>query len=56
MLSVIPDDAKIQLTSERNDLLSHWINVVDIKGYYEHNGSYILCSHNVRPYTMKLHD
>ena len=56
MLSVIPDDAKIQITSERSDLLSHWINAVDIKGFYEHNGSYILCSQNVRPYTTELHD
>ena len=56
MLSVLPDDAEIQITSERNDLLSHWINAVDIKGFYEHNGSYILCSQNVRPYTTELHD
>lgn len=56
MLSVIPGDAKIQITSERNDLLSHWINVVDIKGFYEHNGSYILSSQNVRPYITEQHD
>lgn len=56
MLSVIPGDAKIQITFEKNDLLSNWINAVDIKGFYEHNGSYILCSQNVRPYITELHD
>ena len=56
MLSVIPGDARIQITSEGSGLLSHWINAVDIKGFYEHNGSYILCSQNVRPYTTEKHD
>jgi hypothetical protein len=56
MLSEIPDNTKIQITSERSDLLSHWINAVDIKGFYEHNGSYILCSQNVRPYIIKDND
>lgn len=56
MLSVIPDDAKIKITSERSDLLSHWVNDIDIKGFYEYNGSYILCGQNVRPYTTEKHD
>ena len=56
MLSVIPDDAKIQITSERSDLLSYWVNAIDIKGFYEYNGSYILCSQNIRPYTIEKHD
>ena len=56
MLSEIPDNTKIQITSERNDLLSHWVNAVDIKGFYEYNGSYILCSQNVRPYIVKDND
>jgi hypothetical protein len=56
MLSEIPDNTKIQITSERSDLLSHWVNAVDIKGFYEYNGSYILCSQNVRPYIVKDND
>jgi len=56
MLSVIPDNVKIQITCERSDLLSHWVNAIDIKGFYEYNGSYILCSQNVRPYTIERHD
>ena len=56
MLSEIPDNTKIQITSERSDLLSHWVNAVDIKGFYEYNGSYILCSQNVRPYIVKNND
>ena len=56
MLSEIPDNTKIQITSERSDLLSHWVNALDIKGFYEYNGSYILCSQNVRPYIIKDND
>lgn len=56
MLSEIPDDAKITITRERNDLISSWVSAVDIKGFYEYNGSYILCSQNVRPYIVKNND
>ena len=56
MLSEIPDNTKIKITSERSDLLSHWVSAVDIQGFYEYNGSYILCSQNVRPYTVKNND
>ena len=56
MLSVIPDNAKIQITDETRNFLGHWINAVDIRGFYEHNGSYILCAQKVRPYITELHD
>lgn len=56
MLSEIPDDAKISITRERNDLISSWVSAVDIQGFYEYNGSYVLCSQNVRPYIIKDND
>ena len=56
MLSEIPDDSKISITRERNDLISSWVSTVDIQGFYEHNGSYVLCSQNVRPYIIKGND
>lgn len=56
MLSPISDDAEIKLTNERYDLIGSNIYVVNINGYYEHNGFYVLSSHNVKPRVIENHD
>lgn len=54
MLSSVPDDSKILITE--SDFLNSSTYTVDIKGFYEKNGSYILCTLNVRPNTEEKHD
>lgn len=53
MLSPLSDDAEIKITHERYDIIGSSIYPVNIKGYYEHNGFYILSSFNVRPNIIK---
>ncbi len=56
MLSEIPDNSIIKITESRQDLLFTNIYAIDINGYYESKGYYILCGLNVRPYKMEKHD
>lgn len=49
MLSDIPDDAIICITHESHSLIGNSISPINIKGYYENNGIYILSTMNVRP-------
>lgn len=56
MLSEIPDDSKIMITENRSDLLSISTYAVEVLGYFEQGGSYILSGLNVRPYKIKKHD
>lgn len=56
MLSDIPDNAEVDITEERSDLLSRNTYTSKIKGYFERNGSYVLCGLNVRPYKIEKHD
>lgn len=56
MLSPISDDAEIKITNERYDLIGSNIYATNINGYYEHNGFYVLSSHNVIPRNMKAND
>ena len=56
MLSNVPDDAKILLTYTQYNLIDRTVHTGDIKGYYEYNGSYILCGLNVRPNKIKEND
>lgn len=53
MLSPLSDDSEIKIINESNNLLGNSIYPININGYYEHNGYYILSSHNVRPYIIK---
>ena len=56
MLSPLPDDAEIKLTQERFDLMGNSVYPVNINGYYENNGYYILSSRNVMPRIVTIHD
>lgn len=56
MLSSVPDDSKILITESSTGFLNSSTYTVDIKGFYEKNGSYILCTLNVRPNTEEKHD
>ena len=56
MLSDIPDNAEIKTVETKSDLLSTYNYLRSIEGYYEYNGSYILCNLNVRPYKIEKHD
>ena len=56
MLSEVPDDSEIRIVETRQDLLSSSTYSREIKGYYENNGSYVLCGLNVRPYKVREHD
>jgi len=52
MLSPLSDDAELKMTAERYDMIANCVYPVNINGYYEHNGAYILSSKNVRPYIL----
>ena len=57
MLSEVPDDAMIKIVESKQDLLyGNSCYQIDIKGFYERNGSYILSGLNVRPYKIEKHD
>lgn len=56
MISNVPDDARIQLVYTQYNLIDTSIHTQDIKGFYEHNGYYVLCGLNVKPNTIKEHD
>ena len=57
MLSEIPADSEIRTVETRQDLLSSSTYTREINGYYEHNGHYVLCGLNVRPYKItEKHD
>ena len=57
MLSEIPDNAIVRMVESKQDLLCGTnCYQVDIKGFYERNGSYILSGLNVRPYKIEKHD
>ena len=56
MLSPISDDAEIKITNERCDLIGNSVYAMSINGYYEHNGFYVLSSHNVIPRNVKAND
>ena len=56
MLSPVSDDAEIKITNERYDLIGSNIYAMNINGYYEHNGFYVLSSHNIRPYFKESND
>lgn len=53
MLSSLSDDSEIKIVNEHNSLFGNSVYPININGYYEHNGYYVLSSHNVRPYVMK---
>ena len=53
MLSPLSDDDEIKITTERFDLIGSNVYAQSINGYYEHNGFYVLTTHNVRPYITK---
>ena len=57
MLSEIPADSEIRTVETRQDLLGSCTYTSEIRGYYEHNGHYVLCGLNVRPYKItEKHD
>lgn len=56
MLSPVSDDAEIRITSEQRDLIGNNIYAININGYYEHNGFYVLSSHSIRPYFKESND
>ena len=57
MLSEIPDNATIRIVESKQDLLCGTsCYQIDIKGFYERNGSYVLTGLNVRPYKIEKHD
>ena len=56
MLSDVPDDAKILLTYTQYNLIDRTVHTEDVRGYYEHQGSYILCGLNVRPNKIEEND
>jgi len=56
MLSPLPDNAVIRITKEYHDLLGDNIYALDIQGYYECNGYYVLTKHSVRPYKKESND
>ena len=50
MLSEVPDNSQILLTYDVYNLISNsQIHTVDIKGFYEFRGSFVLSAANVRP-------
>lgn len=56
MLSDVPDDAIIGITHDSYNIIGSSTYTVDIKGFYENKGMYILSSMNVRPYKMESND
>ena len=56
MLSNVPDDAIIGITYDSYNIIGNNTYTVDIKGFYENKGMYILSSMNVRPYKMESND
>ena len=53
MLSDVPDDALITIARDSYNLIGSNISLIDIRGYYENGGKYVLSSANVRPYKTK---
>lgn len=57
MLSEVPDNAQIIMTYDSYNLISNTqVNTVNINGFYEFRGSYVLSSANVRPRIIKDND
>lgn len=56
MLPDIPNNSEIRIVETKQDLFNSSTYTREIKGYYGYNGSYILCSLNVRPYKIEKHD
>ena len=56
MLSPVSDDAQIKITNDGHNLLGSSIYAININGYYEHNGYYVLSSHSIRPYIKESND
>lgn len=57
MLSEVPDNAQILLTYDTFNLISNSeTHTVNINGFYEFRGSYVLSSANVMPRIIKNND
>lgn len=57
MLSDVPDNAQILTMYENYNLITNsTVHTIDINGYYEFRGSYVLTAANVRPYKQKDND
>ena len=57
MLSDVPDNSQILLTCDVYNLISNTqVHTVDIKGFYEFRGSFVLTAANVRPGPFKKDD
>lgn len=53
MLSDVPDNALITITHDTYNLISNSVHAIDIKGFYENRGTYVLSAMNVRPYKIE---
>lgn len=56
MLVDVPDNGIICLTEHQQTLLSTNSYRIDVKGFYEINGVYVLTGLNVRPHIIMKHD
>ena len=56
MLSDVPDNSPICITEQQPYILGNNAYRIDIKGFYENKGTYVLTGLNVRPYTLEKHD
>lgn len=57
MLSEVPDNAQIIMTYDTFNLISNSeTHTININGFYEFRGSYVLSAANVRPRIIKKDD
>lgn len=56
MLKDIPDNSKIYMTETNTSFLGSSTTKAEIKGFYKHYDSFVLCSLDVRPSIILKND